>query len=106
MIKPTREELGQFALSLPVLASDPFVITPARYAKGKMKIQCKSVQKSMYKERQHRLAEALARGRYTGRENAYIVSPNAAKRFLKLWREGWDASSFTYELEAPRKEAL
>jgi hypothetical protein len=82
-----------------------YTILPARHAKGKMKIQCRN-DGTGYKNRCHRVAEALARGRYTGRENAYILSPAAAKRFERLYAEGYDASVITYELEAPRKECV
>lgn len=77
-----------------------FTITPARYAKGKMAVRCPSG--NGYKTRAARLAEAIARGRYTGRERAYIMGPKSAEKFQRLYAEGWDASVFTYELEPPR----
>lgn len=76
-----------------------FTISPARYAKGMVKIEAPSTDGR--KTRAARLADSLARGRYTGREKAYILSPSAARRFEKLYAEGWDASVLTRELKAP-----
>jgi hypothetical protein len=50
------------------------------------------------------LAERLANGRYSGRENAYIVSPTAATRFERLYAEGWSASNFSNKLYPPKAE--
>lgn len=80
-----------------------YSISPARYAKGKMAVRCPS--STGWKTRAARLAEAIARGRYTGREGAYIMSPAAAIRFERLFLDGWDASPFSYELETPRQVA-
>lgn len=80
---------------------DPFTILPARYAKGKMKIVCQSIRNDGFKERQHRLADSLSNGRYSGRENAYILSPGRAKKFQELWAAGWDASAVTGTLQPP-----
>jgi hypothetical protein len=78
-----------------------YTIGPARYAKGKMAIRCKS-DGSGWKTRAMTLAERLANGRYSGRENAYILSPAAAKRFERLYAEGWSASNFTNDLYPPK----
>jgi hypothetical protein len=43
-----------------------------------------------FKTRAARLAEVLARGRYSNREHAYLLSRAAAARFEKLYAEGWD----------------
>jgi len=78
-------------------------IAPARYAKGKMAIHCAS-DGSGWKTRAMSLAERLANGRYSGRENAYIVSPTAAMRFERLYAEGWSASNFSNKLYPPKAE--
>lgn len=74
-------------------------VTPARYAKGKVAVQCPST--TGYKTRAARLACAL-RGRYVNRERAYIMGRRTAERFLTLYHAGWDACAVTCELEAPR----
>lgn len=80
-----------------------YTVSPARYAKGKMAVRCPS--KDGWKSRAARLAGAIARGRYTGRERAYIMSPTAAAKFERLFLEGWDACVITLELEPPRPVA-
>lgn len=81
-----------------------YLVRPARYAKGKMAVQCPSP--DVYKTRAARLAEALARGRYTGREGAYIMSPGRAAKFERLYALGWDATYISYELIPPDAERL
>jgi hypothetical protein len=54
-------------------------IAPARYAKNMMAIHCKS-DGSGWKTFEMRLCDKL-NGRYSGRENAYIMSKSKAKRF-------------------------
>ena len=83
----------------------PYSIAPARYAgrwngKPQMAIHCPSP--DGLKTRAARLVEGL-RGRYSGRERAYIVSPTKAAKFERLYAEGWDANSFSGELRAPAK---
>lgn len=77
----------------------PPTIWAARYSKGNVLAKCLSV--DGFKTRAARLAEAL-RGRYTGREKGYVMSPTKAEKLLRLYAEGWDASSVTGQLEAPR----
>lgn len=77
-----------------------YTISKARYAKGKMKIHIPATGCG-FKNRAMRLADAIARGRYSGREQAWIVSPTAAKKFETLFTQGWDACVMTYKLEAP-----
>lgn len=77
-----------------------YSIRPARHAKGKVAVTAYGTADG-YKTRACRLAQALARGRYTGREHAYIMGPKTAARFEKLYAQGWDANGFSYELEAP-----
>lgn len=80
-----------------------YMITPARYAKGKMIIRPTS-DGSGYKTRAARLAEAKGiGGRWVNRSGGYTVSPTAARKFEKLYAEGWDASFITGELEPPRQ---
>jgi len=82
-----------------------YTITKARYAKGKMAVRCPG--KDGFKTRAGRVAECTARGRYTGREGAYIMSPSAAARFERLYAEGYDSASiFNYDLEPPRREMM
>lgn len=69
-----------------------YTVTPARYAKNMMAVHCPS-DGSGWKTRAHYLCCAL-RGRYSGRENAYILSPTKARRFEHLYRQGWNASPF------------
>lgn len=82
-----------------------YQITPARYAKGKMIIRSVS-NGSGYKNRADRLAEAKGiGGKYVHRSHGYTVSIAAATRFVKLYAEGWDASSWSGEMEAPEAAA-
>ena len=76
-----------------------YTIRPARYAKAMMAVSCPSL--DGLKTRAARLADALARGRYTHRERAYIMSRRNAGRFEELYRLGWDASTVTGELKGP-----
>lgn len=76
-----------------------YTIRPARYAKRMIAITCPS--KDGFKTRAARLACALSRDRYSGREHAYLMSQRAAERFQALYAAGWDASAFTGELRAP-----
>ena len=52
------------------------------------------------KSRGDRLAEAL-HGRYTGRYNAYVLSPTKALKLIELLNNGWDAGAITGELRPP-----
>jgi len=74
-------------------------IRPARYAKGKIAVNCKSDQS--FKSRGQRLADVLSGGKYTGRENAYLLSPGQVELFRKAYDAGWDASSISGELRDP-----
>jgi hypothetical protein len=78
-----------------------YTISPARYSKGKMAVRCPG--NGGYKTRACYLAERLSNHRYTNRERAYIMSATAAKRFEKLYAEGWDVS-FSGVLTAPTPE--
>lgn len=81
-----------------------YTISPARYAKNMMAVRTPST--DGWKTRAARLAENLARGRYTNREGAYLMSRTAAEKFKRLYAEGWDASVISNKLEAPRNEPL
>lgn len=79
-----------------------YTISPAHYAKGKLVISCMPSGDG-WKTRAIRLVEAKGiGGRYVNRSRGYHVSPAGAARFEKLYAEGWDASSFTRELEPPK----
>lgn len=82
--------------------TDDYTLRPAHYAKKMMAVTTKP-DGSGFKTRADRLAEALARGRYTHRERAWIMSQNKAEMFERLYAEGWDASPFSYKLEAPKQ---
>jgi hypothetical protein len=77
-----------------------YYLRPARYAKGKIAISCTSSSDG-FMTRACRLASCIARRRYTNRENAYILSQAAAARFERLYRDGWDANTFTDALVEP-----
>lgn len=72
-----------------------FNVAKARYAKGCMAVSCPS--DDGYKTRAARLAEYL-RGRYSGRERAYIMSPRKAERLAELYAQGRDACYVTGQL--------
>jgi hypothetical protein len=77
-----------------------YTINPARYAKGMMAVRCPSA--DAYKTRAAYLAEYFARDRYSGRENAYIMSQAAAKKFEAHYAAGWDAGIMVRRLIPPR----
>jgi hypothetical protein len=83
------------------MTEQAYTVTPARYSKGNMAVRCPS--STGYKTRAAYLAHRLANGRYTNREHAYIMSATAAKRFEKLYAEGWDVS-FSGVLTPPKIE--
>lgn len=79
-----------------------YSITPARYAgrwngKPQMAVHCVS-DGSGYKNRAQRLIGDGLKGRWSGREKAYICSPTKAAKFEKLYAEGWDACVMTGRL--------
>lgn len=74
-----------------------FWAKPARYAKGMMKVGCPSP--NSFITRAGRLAAVISNERYSGRENAWIMSPAAAARFVKLYDDGADACRFTGTIE-------
>lgn len=81
----------------------PYSIKPAKYAgrwngKPQMAVSCPSA--DIFKSRAARIMGAL-NARYSGRENAYIVSPAKAAKFERLFAEGWDASTWSGALIAP-----
>lgn len=73
------------------MSADPLapVIIPARYAKGKMIIQCPSDGSGM-KTRAARLAAAVP-GYYSNRSKGYVVSPSASRRVQEAYASGKDA---------------
>lgn len=85
-------------------AQPEYRVSNARYAKGQ-KILFVTGDGSGFKVRAHRLAEYL-KGRWTGRESGYVLSPRKAERFEQLYREGYDVSGiFTLELIPPQAAA-
>jgi hypothetical protein len=67
-----------------------YTISPARYAKGKVVVCCPST--DGYKTRAAYLATAKGiGGKYVGRSGGYTMSPSAAKKFKRLYEEGWNA---------------
>jgi hypothetical protein len=78
----------------------PYMIAPARYARGQVLITC-TPDGSGWKTRAMRLAGDGLRGRFSGREHGYIVSPSKAAKFERLYALGWDASAVTGELQPP-----
>lgn len=81
--------LAEYLSSVLPRNTDDVIVSDARYAKGMKLVECKS-DGSGWKTRAMRLCDAM-KGRYTGRENGYIMSPTKAMRFMKLLAEGWDA---------------
>ena len=75
-----------------------FTVSKAKYAKGMMAVQCHRV--DGYKTRAMMLCDGL-NGRYSGRENAYILSPRKAERLKELFEGGWDAHYFCKKGESP-----
>jgi hypothetical protein len=78
-----------------------YTITPARYAKGQMLVRCPSG--DGYKTRAARLIGDGLKCRFSGRCGGYIASPAKARRFERLYAEGWDASSVTGKFYPPKK---
>jgi len=76
-----------------------YAVTPAHYAKGQMSVRLPKG--DGFKGRAERLLCAL-KFRYTNRCRAFIGSPSKVQKFEKLYAEGWDASFFSRELEAPK----
>lgn len=85
-----------------------YSISRARYAgrwngKPQYAVRCTS-NGGGFKTRAMRLIGDGLNGRYSGRENAYIVSKAKAEKFVKLYAEGWDAGVMTAgNLIAPTK---
>lgn len=79
-----------------------YSISAARYAKGMMAVRCPST--TGMKTRAARLAGAICRHRYSGREGAYIMSPSQAQRLEALYLQGYDACAITDKLEPPRPD--
>jgi hypothetical protein len=88
------------------MTTTDYTISPARYAgrwNGKPQMAIRCTPTDGYKTRAMYLAEAL-KGRWSGRERAYIVSPTKAAKFERLYAEGWDAGLLG-NLVAPKTEA-
>jgi hypothetical protein len=64
-------------------------VSAARYAKGMVAVHCPP-DGSGFKTRASRLAGALAGGRYSHREDSYIMSPKRARKLADLYYARWD----------------
>jgi len=81
------------------LKEPSYSIEPARYAKDMTAVSCPS--NTGLKSRAARLACYL-KGKYSGREKAYIMSATKANKLKQLYADGWDADFFGEELEPPK----
>ena len=72
-------------LSLPVVHPS-YEISKARYAKGMVLVRCKDGKEGLAGDAE-RLCRAL-RGRYTNRENGYVLSPTKAAKFVEYFKRG------------------
>lgn len=75
----------------------PYTITPARYSKGNFIVQTHN--DGPWKGRAERLICDGLNCRYVGRSKGFMASPSKVARFERLYAEGWDANSFTGELQ-------
>ena len=82
----------------------PYTITPARYTKGKLLVRITG-NGSGLKDRAERLICDGLKCYYTGRERGFVASPSKARRFERLYADGWDACYFGQRLVPPRLEA-
>lgn len=74
------------------------------YGKGKIAVQVSNKDsKDSGMGRAQRIADVVSGGKWTGKANAFIVSPNQAKKIAKYIEDGWDASPITGELKHPEK---
>jgi hypothetical protein len=78
------------------LRLEAFGVRKARYAKGLLAVSPRK-DGSGYKTREARLAEHFSR-RYTGRENAYLLSVGAYRKLIAAYAAGRDASPITGEM--------
>jgi hypothetical protein len=71
-----------------------WTIGPARYAKGMVSVHVSNIDKEHWMK--GRLARIATRfGRYSGRENSYIMSPSQMSKMLALFTSGGDYSPIT-----------
>ena len=96
----TREELA--AAQPPDDSAGAYMISVASYVEGAYVVSCPST--DGWKTRAARLIGDGLRCRYVRRSNGYIANPSKLRKFVQLYADGWDASSFTGELCAPVKE--
>ncbi len=99
---PRKNRDGWGGLQFTPFSGPEFTMSPARYAKGMVAVTCPG--KDGYKTRAGYLCSSICRERYSGREQAYILSPAQAERFYRLYLEGWDANIFG-NLIAPNEGA-
>lgn len=67
-----------------------FRLAPARYAKGKVALQCVEIKRSGFKSSGHWLAEALG-ARWSGR-CGYLLAPTRARQWHLLFMADFEAS--------------
>ena len=69
-----------------------YTVMPARYSKGMMAVRCPSP--DSWKTEAGWMAQYHANDRFTGREGAYIMSPERARQFEALMKAGFTVRSF------------
>ena len=75
-----------------------YEIKPARYAKARLIVRCPS--NDGFLTRAGRLARNIS-SRYTHREHGFSMSSAQARRFERLYAEGWDGAIMSRGLVPP-----
>lgn len=75
-----------------------YAISKAKYAKGKLSIKAPS--KDMWATDAGRLLDVIG-GKYSHRENGFIVSPSQAEKFIDLFNRGAVAYPMSKRIEFP-----
>ena len=70
------------------LASEAYSVNPAKYYKNQVSVTTPS--SDGFKTRAARLAGTF--GKWSRRNNGYVMSPGQADKFIDLYAKGWDAS--------------
>ena len=76
---------------------NPFTVDQARYAKRMLAVRVTG-DGSGFMTRAQRLANYFGRSRYSHREGAYLMSPQAVEKLQAAWTAGQDASPITGKL--------
>lgn len=69
-------------------ASEAYSVNPAKYCKNQVSVTTPSL--DGFKTRAARLAGTF--GKWSRRNNGYVMSPGQADKFIDLYAKGWDAS--------------